>query len=271
MSRLKNRRFQGLIVTAVCGLALLVACSTDSPTAPLQVPPPPTDGGGSDDWNITVSVSPSGVVAGGDQPTTVTVKVRDRITGANPLPGSTIALRSTLGEFDFSGSEARSTFAVIESGNGSALLFPGDIAGTATVSADYQGSTGRVSLRISTGEIFITSISPGTGTGAGGTSVNINGVGFIDPLRVRFADALAAVHSVSSDGTKIRVTTPPYGGDFDQDACDFGNNGKLDGERNSATPVDVDVELAGSAGSETLSGAFIYVPLDTKCYDSGIL
>ena len=46
MSRLKDRRFQGLIVTAVCGLALLVACSTDSPTAPLQVPPPPSDGGG---------------------------------------------------------------------------------------------------------------------------------------------------------------------------------------------------------------------------------
>ena len=57
MSRLKDRRFQGLIVTAICGLALLVACSTDSPTAPLQVPPPPTDGGGSDDWNVTVSVS----------------------------------------------------------------------------------------------------------------------------------------------------------------------------------------------------------------------
>jgi hypothetical protein len=46
MSRLENRRFQGLIVTAVCVLAALVACSTDSPTAPLQVPPPPSDGGG---------------------------------------------------------------------------------------------------------------------------------------------------------------------------------------------------------------------------------
>ena len=46
MSRLENRRFQGLIVTAVCVLAALVACSTDSPTAPLQVPPPPTDGSG---------------------------------------------------------------------------------------------------------------------------------------------------------------------------------------------------------------------------------
>ena len=170
MSRLKDRRFQGLIVTAVCGLALLVACSTDSPTAPLQVPPPPTDGGGG--------------VGTGEAP-------------------------------------------------------------------------------------FITSISPNTGTGAGGTTVEIKGIGFFPPLRVDFAGALAIVQSVSSNGTSIRVKTPPYGGDYDLDACDY--IGLLDGERNSPTPVDVTVELAASGGSDSVTEGFNYVPLDTECYESGIL
>lgn len=269
MSRLTNRRFEGLIVTAVCGLALLVACSTDSPTAPLQVPPPPTDDGGSGVWNLTVTASPSRLVAGSSQPTTITVEIRDRVTGARPPSGSTLALSTTIGEFDVAGSEAISTAAVIDRGEASALLFPSSFAGTARVTAEYDGSRGSTEVSISSGEIFISSISPNTGTGAGGTSVNINGVGFIEPLRVDFAGALAAVNSVSGDGTRIRVTTPPYGGDYDQDACDFGGNGVLDGERNSPTPVDVTVELAGNGGDETLAGAFIYVPLDTKCYDSG--
>jgi len=272
MSRLKDRRFQGLIVTAVCGLALLVACSTDSPTAPLQVAPPPTsDSGGSGDWTVTVAAAPSRLVAGSDQPTTITVQIRDRVTGFNPPPGSTIGLTTSIGEFDFQGSESLSTAAVIDLGNASALFFPSSFAGTATVTAEFDGSRGSTNVTISSGEIFITSVSPTSGPGAGGTSVNINGVGFIDPLRVQFAGALATVNSVSADGTRIRVTTPPYGGDYDHYDCDFGNTVSLDGERNSPTPVDVKVELAGSAGTETLSGAFIYLPADTKCYDSGIL
>jgi len=271
MSRLTNRRFEGLIVTAVCGLALLVACSTDSPTAPLQVPPPPTDDGGSGVWNLTVAASPSRLVAGSSQPTTITVEIRDRVTGAKPPSGSTIALSTTIGEFDAAGSEALFTAAVIDLGEASALLFPSSFAGTARVTAEYDGSRGSIDVAVSTGEIFITDISPNTGTGAGGTSVNISGVGFIEPLRVEFAGALATVRSVSADGTRIRVTTPPYGGDYDQDACDLGNNGVLDGERNSPTPVDVKVELAGDGGDETLQESFIYLPLDTKCYDTGIL
>jgi hypothetical protein len=271
MSRLEKRRFQGLIITAVCGLVLLVACSTDSPTAPLQVPPPPTDDGGSGVWDITVSASPSRLVAGSPQPSTITVQVRDRVTGFNPPPGTTLALRTNIGEFDFVGSEALTTAAVIDLGNASALYFAAEFGGTATITAEYDGSRGSTDVRISSGEIFITEISPNSGTGAGGTSVNIRGVGFIDPLRVDIGGALATVNSVSSDGTSIRVTTPPYGGDYDQDACDFGNNGILDGERNSPTPVAVKVELAGSGGSETLAAAFTYLPVDTKCYDGGIL
>jgi hypothetical protein len=268
MSRLKSARINGLIVTVVCGLALWVACSTDSPTAPLQVPPPPGDGGGSDAWTISVSASPSRVIAGGDQPTTVTVKVRDKITGANPPPGSTIALRTTLGEFDFSGSEAQSTAAVIELGNASALLFPGSVAGSATVTAEYDGSSGRGTVQVSSGEVFVSGLSPNSGTGNGGTRVTISGTGFFEPLRVRFGNSLAAVSSVSSDGTKITATTPPYSGTYNTTDCDSNGDGTLDGSRNVATSVDVEVELAGEGGSESLSDAFTYTPTDTKCYQT---
>jgi len=270
MSRLKDRRFQGLIVTAVCGLALLVACSTDSPTAPLQVPPPPTDGGGSDDWNITVSVSPSRITAGGGegeggQPTTVTVKVRDRITGANPVPGSTIALRSTLGEFDFSGSEARSTFAVIEVGNASALLFPGETAGTATVSADYQGSTGRTTLQISTGNAFISSVSPSSGPEAGGTNVRISGVGLFGPLRVLFDEIPGSGASAAADGTSVSVRTPAYTGDWKTEECEKDGS---KGTRYVPTPVTVKVEGATTDGV-VLANGFFYNPSRTGCDISG--
>lgn len=166
MSRLMNRRSQGLIVAAVCVLGVLVACSTDSPTAPVQVPPPPSDGGGQG-------------------------------SGADP---------------------------------------------------------------------FITSISPTTGTGAGGTQVTIRGVGLVPPLRVLFADAPAQVLSVASDGTYIKLRTPPYGGDYDQDDCDFSGPGLLDGEKNSPTPVDVEVELS-AGGGDSLDSGFTYIPLDTTCFE----
>ncbi len=267
MSRLETKRFKGLIVTAVCGLALLVACSTDSPTAPFQVPPPPTDGG-SDDWNITVTASPSVLIAGTDQPTTITVQVRDRITGFNPPPGSTIALSTTIGEFDFSGSEALSTGAVIDLGRASALLFPSDFAGTATVTAEYVGSRGSATVTMGTEDTFITSVSPSSGPGTGGTGVTIKGVGFYAPLRVTFGGILASVGSVASDGTRISVTTPAFGG-FTTEKCDTNNDGQLDGDRDIPTPVAVAVEPSGGASGDTLSGAFTYNPTDTKCYKSG--
>ena len=211
MSRLEKRRFRGLIVTAVCGLALLVACSTDSPTAPVQVPPPPTDGGGgSDAWNVTVTASPQVLIAGAEQPTTITVKVRDKVTGFNPPPGSTVALSTTIGEFDFSGSEALTTAAVIDLGNASALLFPSSFAGTATVTAEYAGSRGSTTVTIGTEDTFISAVSPSSGPGSGGTSVTIKGVGFYAPLRVTFGGILGSVSSVSADGTSIRAKTPAF-------------------------------------------------------------
>jgi len=264
MSRLKNRRFEGLIVTAVCGLALLVACSTDSPTAPLQVPPPPTDGG-SDAWNITLSASPPVLIAGADQPATITVQVRDKITGFNPPPGSTIGLTTNIGEFDFAGSEALSTAAVIDLGSASALLFPSSFAGTATVTAQYEGSRGTTTVTMGTEETFITSVSPSSGPGSGGTAVTIKGAGFYAPLRVTFDGILASVSNVSSDGTSVRATTPAFA-NFETEGCSTSGGSTIDGERNIPTAVAVEVEPSGGASGDTLTGAFTYIPSDTKCY-----
>jgi hypothetical protein len=260
MSRLKNRRFEGLIVTAVCGLALLVACSTDSPTAPLQVPPPPTDGG-SDAWNITLSASPPVLIAGADQPATITVQVRDKITGFNPPPGSTIGLTTNIGEFDFAGSEALSTAAVIDLGNASALLFPSSFAATATVTAEYDGSRGSISVQIGTEDAFITKVSPNSGPEAGGTSVTISGVGLFGPLRVKFGNDFGTVSSSATDGTSVRVKTPPYFGTFLTEEC---TKSGVTGQRNIPTPVTVSVETASDSDADLPRGYF-YEPSNKSC------
>jgi hypothetical protein len=83
---------------------------------------------------------------------------------------------------------------------------------------------------------------------------------------VLFADAPAQVLSVASDGTYIKLRTPPYGGDYDQDDCDFSGPGLLDGEKNSPTPVDVEVELS-AGGGDSLDSGFTYIPLDTTCFE----
>jgi len=265
MSRLKDRRFQGLIVTAVCGLALLVACSTDSPTAPLQVPPPPTDGGGPDAWNITVTASPSVLIAGEEQPSTISIQIRDRATGANPPPGSTIALSTTIGEFGFSGSEATSAAAVIDLGRASALLFPPEFAGNATVTATYGGSRGSTNVKIGTGDAFISSVSPSSGPEGGNTNVRVTGVGFFAPLRVLFNGIPGNVSSTASDGTSVSVRTPAFSGAFKSEACE--KNGEA-GTRNAPTPVPVAVETS-SGSTATLTGGFTYNPSDTSCDTSG--
>jgi hypothetical protein len=68
----------------------------------------------------------------------------------------------------------------------------------------------------------------------------------------------------------MTVVTPPYGGDYDQDDCDFGNTGIIDGNMNSPTPVDVEVELSSGGGGDQLESGFTYTPLDKTCYEGGV-
>jgi hypothetical protein len=205
------------------------------------------------------------LVAGEDQPSTISIQIRDRATGANPPPGSTVALSTTIGEFGFSGSEATSAAAVIDLGRASALLFPPDFAGNATVTATYGGSRGSTNVQIGTGDVFVSSVSPSSGPEAGGTSVTIMGVGFFGALRVVFGTGNGSVSSVASDGTSIRAKTPPFTGTFNSETCEKSG---VTGKRYLPTAVDVKIE--SSAGSTaSLTGGFIYNPKATGCDTSG--
>ena len=149
MSKIKNQRtIVGLAVFGVLALMLAAACSTDSPTAPKQVPAPPPGSTPSAQWNISVSVEPNEITAGSDLPATVTVRVRRADNGQPPPSGSTIAISTNLGEFGSPGSGQQAGALTLFSGNGSALLYPGDTAGFAIVTALLEGSAGQGRLSI---------------------------------------------------------------------------------------------------------------------------
>jgi hypothetical protein len=227
-----------MLAGAVAGLILLGACSTDSPTAPQQVPAPPPPGG-EDLWNITLTIEPDSLPLSSDQPATVSVLVRSKANNQSPPNGTTIVLSTSLGLFGTTGGSLSSVVLELFQGRANVLLFAGSIIGQALVTAQLDGSveTGTLDI-VGEEEVFIASILPLTGTAAGGTVVTITGSGFSDPLRVLFGTAIGNVTSVSD--TRIRVVTPPAA-----DVC--------------GGPADVEVELL-SGEKDTVSGGFTYTP-----------
>jgi hypothetical protein len=114
---------------------------------------------------------------------------------------------------------------------------------------------------------LITSVSPTSGSQAGGTTVTVGGQGFEPPLRVRFSkggdDFAASLQSASA--TQIKVTSPGVPNSvLDTEACDDNNDGTT-GERYIRTTFDVQVVNLGTACSNTFEGVFTYVPSDQSC------
>ena len=66
-----------------------------------------------------------------------------------------------------------------------------------------------------TGPPAVTSISPGTGPAAGGTTVTINGVGFTQATVVDFGSTPASSFTVNSAGTQIMAVDPAGSGTVD--------------------------------------------------------
>lgn len=255
MSRLQSKRLHFLVASSVCLLVLFVACSTDSPTAPEQVPSPgPSPGPNT--WSINVSVVPSSLTIGAEDPALVTARVQSRDTGASPPNGTTMVLSTSIGEFGESGSGLQTLAVVIDQGKVQAFLFAGGFAGIGTVSAQLEGSVGRGTLSVVPEEVpvnpFILSVSPNTGSVAGGTSVTITGTNFNPPLRVFVGSKLATVRSASE--STIRITTPP--GDVTIESCDDDDDGVV-GQRQTDTPVPISVENSDGT-KETLNNAFTY-------------
>jgi hypothetical protein len=252
------------------GLALLgAACSTDSPTAPEQNPPPPGGDVTPTNFRITINADPDEILVDDSaNPITLDITVRHRDTNAPPASGTTMTLSSNLGGFDQAGTQ-RSAAVALFNGRAAILFFPGSIPGLALITGQLGTSIGQETVDILgvAADPFISSVQPASGPQGGGTNATISGERFADPLRVFFAGLPALV--TSSGATTIRVRTPAVPDSvFSTESCDSDGNGSLDGTRKAPTPVDVTVEIDqgdGSVRSDTLTSGFTYNPADTTC------
>ena len=257
MSRLRNTRRIGFLAGALLLLVAIQGCSTDSPTAPEQVPAPPPSNGGNN-WTITVKVNPQQLVAGSDVPSTVTAKVESRDDGSSPPNGTTMSFFTSIGEFGEMGSGVSNIAVVIDRGKATALLFAGDVVAGGTVEAHLEGSVGRKDFQVVSQETFITAVNPSSGPASGGTTVTIDGVNFRNNARVSFGGKLGTITSISS--SRIVVRTPP--GLLDTESCTTG--GGEPGTRQIDTEVDILLEFA-DGGSESLPNGFTYLSPNTNC------
>lgn len=262
-------------LTVVClSLLALVACSTDTPTAPERTPAPPPGSGTSTTWNITVSVEPRSLTASASQPATITVRVRRADNGASPPGGTTAVVSAGLGEFNSAGSGVQEVVVSLSGGIAQLLYFAGEILGTDTIQAQLENSVGSASVDIVEEDVlFIKSVAPQSGPDSGGTRIRISGTGFGEPVRVTVGGINAVVDAVGKDvnGEFIRAFT---GAVLDTDAffstegCDTDGDGSLDGEAYVPRTVEVEVELVTSGESDALPNAFVYRPRDQSCRET---
>ena len=146
MTRFKNTKL-------IAGWALpflilsLVACSTDTPTAPRQVPAPPP-GGASALWSLVVSITPVEVEVGSPDPATVSVVIRRSDNQQAPATGTTFILSASLGEFGTPGSGLGSVALSTINGRAQVLWFAGLIKGTVLFTAQLESSVGQATAVI---------------------------------------------------------------------------------------------------------------------------
>ena len=139
---------------------------------------------------LTVSsISPnSGPAAGG---TAVT------ITGANFAAGATVKFGTTA-----------ATNVVMVNGTTITATTPAGSAGTVTVTVTVGAQSGSLTAGFSyIGTPTVSSVSPNTGSTAGGTEVTITGTNFATGATVKFGTT-AATNVVMVSGTEITATTP---------------------------------------------------------------
>jgi PKD repeat protein len=147
MTRFNNRKLIAAWALPVLMLGLMIGCSTDSPTAPQQVPAPPP-GQPSAIWAMTVSVSPGSVEVGSTDPATVSVVVRRADNQLAPPSGTTFVLSASLGEFGTPGSGLGTVALVAINGRAQVLWFPGAVKGTVLFTAQLESSAGQTTAVI---------------------------------------------------------------------------------------------------------------------------
>lgn len=153
----KLKTFYGfLALLAVVG-ALAWACSLDSPTAPLQNPPPPGGGTNPTSYTITITAEPdeltvndpliTGQVCGGAF-SNLKIRVRETGTGQAPANGTTVLLEVNIGSFEGADIPVQEFGVGTQNGDGFANFFACSTAGTAVVRAFLGTSSGRKNVEI---------------------------------------------------------------------------------------------------------------------------
>jgi len=134
---------------------------------------------------------------------------------------------------------------------------------TLTNIATGQSVTSAATFSFTSSSLQLTSIVPNVGSPNGGTLVAINGSGFVSTStpRVTFNSVPATGVTVSSSST-LSAITPAFTGAFDIETCTTTDGSP--GQRFRSKAVDVKVTDLNSSCTDSLTGAFTYVP-DTSC------
>jgi IPT/TIG domain len=231
------------------GLLFVAGCQSDSPSEPRPVSPvQPVVPQPVTSFSVTVTANPPQIAQGSNGTSTITVQVRRTDSGTPPADLTPVTLSTTLGEFGNAGSGVREVTLQLVNGRASAVLFPGNAVGTATVRAEIERSAGVAEVLIGQAEtFFISSVDPQLGNPQGGQEVFINGGGFDGPVRVTFGTATAVVRSVTPN--RLRVVVP--------NATAAG----VDVGVGESVPVDVGVTINVNEAnqlSDTLAAGFTY-------------
>lgn len=189
-------------------LAAAVGCTSDSPTEPARpAPANPITPDPVLTYTVTVTANPPVVQIGSGNSSNITVQVTRNDNGQPPPDLTPVTLTTTLGAFGNETSGTQTVQLQLVGGQAQAVLFPGTSAGTATVQAQINSSSGAANVQIGTqSTFFISSVTPPVGNPAGGDEVTILGGGFDAPVRVTFGTAPGTVRSASAD--RIRVVVP---------------------------------------------------------------
>lgn len=242
------RNASRLILSAAL-VAAAAGCTSDSPSEPSNPPITPKPPAPVVSFNISVTASPGQLNAGGQDASTITVRVT-RADNGEPAPNLTpVVLTTTLGSFT-SPTGPQTLQLELVNGEAQAVLFAGSAVGTATVRAQVGSNAAATNVQIGQpGTFFLASVAPATGSPQGGDTVNITGGGFDPPVRVTFNGTPAVVQSVTPD--RIRVITPSAA------AAGFGDIGVGESQAVSVA-VTINVNEPNQA-SDTLQRGFTYV------------
>jgi hypothetical protein len=198
------RRTLQPLLAATAGLSLLLsACSGESPTSPK----PPTDGGSGGTCTVTIALDATSVtpMAG----TAIILRATVRKGGAIVPDGTAVLFTTDFGFFLETGLPSVSKVTQ----NGFADVTLGATAsGLSKVKATFECGTAEKSIDyqpVPSNGPFISSITPTSGSCAGGDSVTINGGRFggdSSALRVSFGGNPATIQSLAD--SKVVVLTP---------------------------------------------------------------